>query len=389
MVTSTLRGALADQRRGPLVFVWENFGPMHVDRCEAVAEHFAGRRNVIGVEIGGLSNIYAWAAPNVERFRKVTLFPGSSANKISLFRRLHALCKACLSQNQADYFFCHYQSPEVFLTAVLLRLLGRRVYVMNDSKFDDKPRSLWRELAKSIAYLPYHGALVSGKSSRDYLRFLRFAAGQIVTGYDTLSIERIRTLAATASPAAPGHFEARHFTVVARFVPKKNLPTLLEAYAIYVHSVTTPRSLHLCGSGELEAELREQVSRLKLQDLVIFRGFLQSKEIATTLVNSLALILVSIEEQFGLVVIEAQAMGVPVIFTPACGARDQLLRSGVNGFMVEADNPAGMAYFMKLIASDEALWRRLAEGALDAAPLGDVACFVSAVEELSSMHGRN
>jgi glycosyltransferase involved in cell wall biosynthesis len=268
-------------------------------------------------------------------------------------------------------------------------MLGRPVFVMNDSKFDDKPRSIWGELAKSIAYLPYRGALVSGKSTAEYLRFLRFAAARIATGYDTLSIERIRALAATEPAPARGEFEQRHFTVVARFVPKKNLPTLLEAYSIYVQSVATPRALHLCGSGELDAALREQVSRLKLQDLVIFRGFVQSREVATTLANSLALILVSIEEQFGLVVIEAQAMGVPVIYAPACGARDELLRSGVNGFMVEADNPAGMAYFFKLIASDESLWRRLAQGALDAAPLGDVARFVRSVDALTDMHGRN
>lgn len=383
------RDGVATRTRGPLVFVWENFGPMHVDRCEAVAAHFAGRREVLGLEMGGISVSYAWEAPKVDGFRKVTLFPGVSAHKISLVRRFYALCKACLSQHRADYFFCHYEWPEFFLTATLLRILGRRVYVMNDSKFDDKARSIWGELAKAIAYLPYRGALVSGKSTADYLRFLRFAADRIATGYDTLSIERIRTLAACDPAPVRGQFEQRHFTVVARFVPKKNLPTLLEAYALYVQSVVTPRPLHLCGSGELDVSLREQVSRLKLQDLVIFRGFIQSREIATTLANSLALILVSIEEQFGLVVIEAQAMGVPVIYTPACGARDELLRSGVNGFMVEADNPAGIAYFMKLIASDEPLWRRLAQGALNAAPLGDVARFVRSVEELSGMHGRN
>jgi glycosyltransferase involved in cell wall biosynthesis len=137
----------------------------------------------------------------------------------------------------------------------------------------------------------------------------------------------------------------------------------------------------------LDGALREQASRLKLQDLVVFRGFIQSREIATTLANTLSLILPSVEEQFGLVVIEAQAMGVPVIYTPACGARDYLLRSGVNGFLVEADNPAGMAFFMRLIASDEALWRRLARGARDTAPLGDVVHFVSSVEQLAATHG--
>jgi L-malate glycosyltransferase len=386
-VTRILRGRSAEPSLGTFVFVWENLGPMHVDRCEAVAERFAGEREVIGVEIGGASLTYSWAPTEAKGFRKITVFPGSTKD-ISRFSRFRALWKVCAPYIRVDYFFCDYQTPEVFLTATALRLLGRRVYVMNDAKFDDKPRSIWRELAKYVAYWPYRGALVSGKRTREYLRFLRFTDPRIAIGYDTLSIQRVRTLA-TAAPAPDGsHFEGRHFTAIARFVQKKNISTLLNGYATYVHSVATPRALHLCGSGELDGALREQVSRLKLQDLVVFRGFIQSREIATTLTNTLSLILPSIEEQFGLVVIEAQAMGVPVIFTPACGARDQLLRSGVNGFLVEADNPTGMAFFMKLIASDEALWRRLARGALDTAPLGDVVHFVSSVEQLTATGGR-
>jgi L-malate glycosyltransferase len=271
----------------------------------------------------------------------------------------------------------------VFLTASLVRLIGRRVYVMNDSKFDDRPRSIWRELAKGIAFWPYRGALVSGKRTRDYLRFLGFPSDRIETGYDTLSIRRIRTLA-SADPAPDGtSFEDRHFTVVARFVPKKNLAAVLTAYACYARSVIRPRALHLCGSGELEGSLREQVQELGVQELVIFRGFIQSPAVARTLANTLALLLVSAEEQFGLVVVEAQAMGVPVIFSPACGASDDLLRSGINGLMVEPDNPLGIAFCMQLMASDEVLWRRLCRGALESTPLGDAARFVSAVVKLN------
>jgi hypothetical protein len=64
---------------------------------------------------------------------------------------------------------------------------------------------------------------------------------------------------------------------------------------------------------------------------------------------------------------------VPVIFAASCGARDELLRSGVNSFMVEPDNCVGIVLAMKLVHSDESLWRRLAQGALRAAELGDMA----------------
>jgi len=40
-----------------LVFFWDNFGPLHNDRCEAVARKFSGICQVVGLELGGKSNV--------------------------------------------------------------------------------------------------------------------------------------------------------------------------------------------------------------------------------------------------------------------------------------------------------------------------------------------
>jgi L-malate glycosyltransferase len=369
-----------------IVFLWENFGPVHVDRCEAVQREIG---NVVGIELCGRSHTYDWVARDAISFRRVTLFPGISLDQVPFWKRVFSIFRACLSVGPAHYFCCHYEQPEILLIATLLRLLGRRVYVMTDSKFDDYKRFFWREmLLKPLFYLPYNGALAASLRTQDYLRFLHFKKSKIASSYNTLSVSRIRSLAGVDSAPAGLPFDERHFTVVARFVPKKNLPALLEGYALYAKSVDRPRALHLCGSGVLEGQLRERVAQLNIGDHVVFRGFIQSDEIARTLGQTLALLLVSVEEQFGLVVIEAQAMGLPVLYTPNCGARDDLLRSSVNGFMVEPDNIAGIAYFLRLMAEDKALWRRLSNNALQSAAIGDVANFVEGVRYLIEVGSR-
>ncbi|MGH7005999.1 MAG: glycosyl transferase family 1, partial [Alphaproteobacteria bacterium] len=128
---------------------------------------------------------------------------------------------------------------------------------MFDSKFDDKPRSAWRELFKKLFLLPYCGALVSGARARAYLQFLGYSSRWIAEGYDTVSIARVRALAG-AEPAPRGvPFASRHFTVVARFLPKKNLGLAIKAYALYREkSASNPRDLVICGSGPLDAELK-------------------------------------------------------------------------------------------------------------------------------------
>lgn len=364
----------------PLVFFWDNFGPMHNDRCEAVA--LAQNRPVIGLEMNALSATYDWLPETGAHYDKRTLFSGPS--KINRLRRAVALLRAAWKIGRADWFLCHYERPEVFALACALRLTGQNVTVMGCSKFDDIARRAWREAAKALWLLPYGGAIGSGVRSVDYFRFLGVRADRIFSGYNSVSITRMRRLAKTA-PAPDGTaYGDRHFSIVARFVTKKNLLVALRAYAIYHANTPTPRPLHLCGSGPLEPVLRAEVTRLHLTERVVFRGFLQSEAIAELLGQSLALILPSVEEQFGNVVIEAQALGVPVILSDACGARDTLVRSGVNGFVFEADNPEGLAFFMGLMAGDEPRWRKMARAATPAAEGGDVARFVDAVGALTA-----
>lgn len=378
--------AAAPPRGAPLprmVFLWESFGPHHVDRCEACAEHFAGRYKVCGIEIATFDANYEWRASiGSEGFRKVTLFPGVVSQKIGAMRCFLRIVRTCLKLRAKYIFFCNYNLPAVFFSAVVLRLLGRRLITMQDSKFDDKQRYLVKEIVKSILYAPYQAALAAGARSKAYLTFLGLPADRVIIGYDTVSVERVRALAET-QPAPNGVPHAdRHFTIIARFVPKKNLGLALDAYAAYASRYReAPRDLHLCGSGELEGELRQQAEQLGLKG-VHFRGYLQEREIARVLGSSLALILPSVEEQHGLVINEALAMGVPVLVSDNCGARDLLVRSGVNGFVFEPDNVDGLAHFMTIIDENVDEWTRLAAGARRFQGRADTTLFVDAVEQV-------
>ena len=367
-----------DSNKRIICFLWDNFGPYHVDRLNAVHTHFKDRASVIGIELSPTSETYAWQVSESRSFEKRTVFPdGMPRSFLAQARRILASMPPVKG---AHVFLCHYENPAIFTLALLLRMRGARVMMMNNSKFDDKDRNAWKEIGKSFFLLPYHGALSTGTRSKGYWKFLGMRTNPIHGEYNTVSLERIRRQAGVP-PAPDGPvFQDRHFTAIARLVPKKNLPMLLEAYSLYRKFVERPRPLHLCGSGPDESALRQQATNLGISNHVVFRGWLQDNEISQTLGQSLALLLPSIEEQFGNVVIEAQAMGLPVILSDNCGARDRLVRSGVNGFVIEPDNPRGMAYFMTQLSEDESLWRRMCVESSKSAPLGDVQRFVEGVE---------
>jgi L-malate glycosyltransferase len=370
-------------RRPSIAFVWESFAFHHIERCAACASHFAGRFDVHGIEIATYDTNYTWRkGSDGAGLSKITLFPDEVRQKIGTVRCALRIIATCVKIRARHVFLCNYETPAIFLSAIALRLLGRQIIIMQDSKFDDKQRHIAMELFKTVLYSPYHAALAAGQRTRAYLRFLGFPDERVFVGYDTVSVERIRRMAGNAAaPKGVPHSE-RHFTIIARFIAKKNIGLALEAYATYLADRSRrrpPRPLYLCGSGELEDELRNKAAALRLEH-VHFCGYQSEEGVARVLASSLALILPSIEEQHGLVVNEALAMGVPVLLSDNCGARDLLVRTGVNGYVFEPDNAAGLAHLMTMLDRDEGEWTRLSLGTRRFLPAADSNLFVDAVE---------
>jgi glycosyltransferase involved in cell wall biosynthesis len=374
-------------RKPTILFQWISHGPYHLDRLEAVHAARITDLDIVGAAITSFDE-YSWERASSEHIKIYDLFVDQKFQETGTWQRLVRRLSDLRNYNIKYAFLCNYNLIDTLAVAVVLRLLGAKVYLMTDSKFDDKKRWLWRESLKSFFLLPYHGALISGRRSRDYSEFLGMRSDRLFEGYDTVSVARIRALA-QAQPAPEGTpFALRHFTVVARHVPKKNLLLAIDAYARYRQAVgADARALHLCGSGELEESLRDHVARRGLTG-VEFRGRLGAEAVAKVLATSLTLILPSVEEQWGLVVNEALAMGVPILCSVNVGARDSLVRTAVNGYVFESDNDEGLAQLMTRVATDEREWRRMAVAAGEFSYKGDTCQFVSGVAKVLG-HGKS
>ena len=372
---------MTDTKKTRIALVWAQFAPHHLDRAEAAAERLGTRAEVVAVEVASNSVTYAdWTRPQQgSHVKSMTLFEGQVFDHITRGRRLWAMLKA-LARFDLICIGIGYDHAEILLLTVLLRLRGRRVILMTDSKFDDQPRRAGFELFKQIALLVYSGAIVASARSADYMRFLGFRRRPVLIGCDTLSLTRIRRdLPAGARTA----FGQRNFVFVGRFVDVKNLPMLISAYHRYCQVAGAgSRRLELVGSGELEPALRGQIGQLGLTGQIDFTGFLQGAELAARIANAAALILVSYSETWGLVLNEAAGFGVPIIATEAVGARDALLRNLVNGVVIENGSVDGLAAALQLVVSDERRWQAMAAASQARADLGDVGPFADSIELL-------
>ena len=169
---------------------------MHDDRVRAVVRGYGERVRVVGVELFGKSSTYDWLATEDAGFEKITLFPGRDFTDNSILKTVSAIVKLCWQIDAKHIFFCNYEKPDIFLAALLLRLSGKKTYMMANSKYDDKTRSLFKEVAKSLFLMPYMGGISNETRSADYMRFLGVNAGKIASPYNTLSLAEIRNLSA-------------------------------------------------------------------------------------------------------------------------------------------------------------------------------------------------
>ena len=372
-------------KKPKIALVWTQFTVHHVDRCSAVAERLKDRAKVLAVEIASTSNDYAAFAPSgaIAGAAKITLFPGESFDRVARWRRFAALF-AQLIRCRVIYLGVPYSHLDVLALAWVLRLLGKRVVLMCDSKFDDSPRGAGFEFCKRIGLLCFGSVIVAGARGAAYFQFLGFPQRSILTGYDTISVDRIRADSAKPEAVQTKPFDQRDFMFVGRFVEKKNVAGLIASFASYVASEPgSKRRLVLVGSGPLEQALRDQVSELGLEQKVVFTGFLEGAELARMLADALGLVLVSYNEQWGLVINEAVALGLPVIVSESPGARDSLVRNLISGYVVENGSIAGTARAMQLLSGNEASWQAMREASRQRARLGSAECFCDAVELLT------
>ena len=364
----------------PVAVMWENFGPYHHDRVRALAE--AGIP-VVAIQLFGRSIIYDWEDSAAPPYPMITL--AGTEDETSMLWTARKLVRAVRESGAGDCYFCHYEFAAVFLASIWLRLRGHRVFTMLSSKYDDYPRIAWREKAKRVLMLPYLGAIVAGARSRDYVAGLGIDRDKAFVGYDVLDINR---MASQGEPlTTPPAFVDRPFLIVARLVPKKNVPNSLRAFARYAREQQDGRRMEILGDGPLRQQLEALAAELGIASLVDFRGLQDSARVSEAMRRSLALLLPSTSEQFGLVVNEAFATGLPAIISSQCGAVDMLLDDGDNGIVIDALSEDQLHAAMTRIGTDEALWRDMSAAARASAPRGDVRRFVEAVRSLSGTAG--
>lgn len=218
---------------------------------------------------------------------------------------------------------------------------NKKIFLMSESKHNDKPRIPFLEYIKGIIInWAFSGAIVGGDAHKKYLLSLGFKK-PIVLGYDVVDDGVFNPRYKKGKSYENKHIlflknksTQDYFLFVSRLMPRKNIFRLLKAYKNYLNSCQNSKyDLVICGNGNQLEKAINLTKRLGISDNVHFKGFVTYQEIIEYMSNAKALIHPAISEQWGLVINEACHSALPILSSDTVGASDELVIENHNGFL--------------------------------------------------------
>ena len=211
----------------------------------------------------------------------------------------------------------------------LKRLIGIP-YIVTVQSLEKK--GFWEKLAyKNAAF-----CIAASGAVKEYFQSMGVESIAVIpNGIDIKRFEKLNRQEARNKLGLNGEFA---IMTVARFEKRKGLEFLIRA----LPELNFPFVCFLVGDGEERGNLENLSKNLGVSDKVKFLGQIENKKIPEYLSAADCFILPSLEEGFGIVVLEAQAAGLPVIGTNVGGIKD-IIEDGRTGLLVEPADPKALA----------------------------------------------
>lgn len=362
----------------PVVVCWPRLGPYHLARLRATHARFAREGiEVVALETASQDETYAWREETTpEPFRRVTALPGQSFEAAAPRDVTRSVIAALDRISPMAVAINSYSAPDARASLGWCLQNQRTSVVMMESKADDAPRTGLREAIKGSIVRAFDAALAGGTPQRAYLDCLGFPAGAVFQPYDVVDNAAFArgADAARQSPSRWAHLPGLDmagpfFLASSRFVERKNLPRLLRAYDAYREATAAPWRLVLLGDGPERPALEALVHNTPIEG-VTFAGFRQIDELPAYYGLAGAFVHVPLVEQWGLVVNEALAAGLPVVVSRQTGCAHDLVRD--NGVQVDALSEAtiaeALAHLSAPLTDRAAMGRRSREIVADWSP---------------------
>jgi glycogen synthase len=195
---------------------------------------------------------------------------------------------------------------------------------------------------------------------RSLLRTYGFPESKIKVIYPGVSIEHQFKITLDEERLLRSRLNVEHNLIilfVGRLVLRKGLHFLLQAFRILRERITNV-SLVVVGDGPERQRYFNQVESMGLGKDVVFTGFVDKTTLGKIYSLSDVVAIPSLNEPFGIVVLEAMSFGKPVVGSNS-GAIPEILQDNLNGRLIDPKNALRFAEAMELYLRDTDLSEKI------------------------------
>jgi len=298
----------------PRAAPWVNVPPTH--QWDNVTAHY------LKIPYYPVPPFKHWAYPNPERQMKL-------AWKF-LRRRLLDLTE----KFSPDIIYAHHTAVNGYFAEQVHRC-NRIPYVITDHDFGEiadcekfrRRRAMFQRIIDSAA----RNVCVAKRMHADMHRI--FPSARAVTIYNGINPHPPHVF------TTPRPTELQDKTIIlsaGMFAARKGFPLLIEAFA-KIADKHPNALLRIAGGGEQQILIEQTIARFQLQSRVQLLGLLPQEKLFQEMVWSDAFALISWDEPFATVFLEAMGAGKPVL-TASDGGINDVVQHGVHGLVVPPHN---------------------------------------------------
>ena len=166
--------------------------------------------------------------------------------------------------------------------------------------------------------------------------------------------------AVTFTSCKTAHLKNKKVVAVGRLAHEKGFDRLIDVWELFYKSHPN-WTLEIIGEGQLRHSLENTINTRKLQDSIVISGAIS--DIQGKYEESSVLLMTSRHEGLGMVLIEAQSCGVPVIaYDVPCGPAE-IIHNGEDGFLIKDGDVEDFVAKLSHLATNEELRQKMGDAA--------------------------
>lgn len=313
-----------------VLYLYSEIGPYNIPVLRCLVEQYSARIDVVCWDQKCLKPYSPPVTPNVQFHRR------SQLDSRGIVRLAETI--------RPDIIYVSGWMDKGYFPAARL-FKSRGVPVVTG--FDDQWVGSVRQRIGSIVFRLYYQrffshAWVAGPRQYEFAKRLGFRNHSVI--HDMLSCDFDRFSVPIEDLEAKRRAYPRSFLYVGNFRRVKGTDTLAGAYEKYRSTVTSPWGLTCVGNGELKPLIAGCHG-------VEVLGYLPQKDIVKLCARAGVFILPSRHDQWGVVVHEFAAAGLPLLLSQNVGAKEVFFIEGYNGFSYPSDSVDALAAAMGRMAA--------------------------------------